>query len=226
MIGQKFENRKNGRVATIVKFDEKAKSCVLTYDDGNGGTTVSTATLMKSWKRLQADVETAVETAVATEEEVASDGTPYKEIAKEIVKDGKKAKSKAVKEKKQRVKKEKAPDFDSQELRKYVIDYCKDSLKATITERKKSDGSTMNKVALKINNHMFATMSWSKKIVSVNVRSCVKGSEAPTKMFENTIFGAHYIVSEDTDTVRSMIVELLSKAVEDQVNRKSKKEDK
>ena len=24
MIGQKFENRKNGRVATIVKFDEKA----------------------------------------------------------------------------------------------------------------------------------------------------------------------------------------------------------
>ena len=121
MVGQKYQNVKKGatnfgRIATVDRFDKVAKTVVLLYDDGNGGTKVSLATLNSAWKRVQEEEQEPVETMVNVEsdtakksEEVCGDGTPYTQVMKEIVKGAeKKAKvAKKEKEKKEKVKKEK-----------------------------------------------------------------------------------------------------------------------
>lgn len=126
-LNQKFQNRKNGRIAHVERLDEKAKTVILMYDDEKGGYSqnMTFITLGKSYKRVEDEVvEPATEEANAIvndfeqSEEVASDGTPYAEVMEEIQHDEvvaveqtkekkqKKEKKAAEKPKKERKKKE------------------------------------------------------------------------------------------------------------------------
>lgn len=127
-LNERFENRKNKKVAFVVRHDEKAKTVILQYEeDGKPVGPMTYSTLSKSWKKLAAEPEKVVEEVKEeSTEEVAGDGTPYAEVMGEIVagaeekaKEKKKEKKeKAPKQKKEKVekpKKEKAPKVSVEE---------------------------------------------------------------------------------------------------------------
>ena len=105
MLGRKFKNNREGskdygRIATVVRYDDTAKSCVLQFDDGNGAVPLSTSTLKRWWKKVEVEestesvsnVDTPVieqENKVVDPDNTASDGTSYSEVLAEIIHDEK-----------------------------------------------------------------------------------------------------------------------------------------
>lgn len=120
MAAERFINKKNGRVATVERRDEKCGTVILMYEDGQGGTTVTTATLKRWWKKVQEEEVEAAEPVVNTEsnEDVCGDGTPYTQVMKEIVKGAeKKAKAaKAAKAESKKATKKKEPKEKKERL--------------------------------------------------------------------------------------------------------------
>lgn len=127
----KYENKKNGKIATLESTNEKFKTVVLVFEDGTT-TTISIATLKRWWKAIPEEETTEqeskqeaskyVEASAAitkelnknnskslaemveaqTDEDVAGDGTPLVEVGKEIAKQAKE-KAKKAKEKSKKV---------------------------------------------------------------------------------------------------------------------------
>ena len=142
-MNQKYENRKadkdgNHKVASVVRIDDKAKTCILQSDDGKAYGPMTFSTLTKSWKKLEAEVvEEVKEEAVAepevVEEEKLADGTTYKQAMADILHDEKIAIEKAQKAKKE--KKEKAPKAEKPKKEK-VAKPKKESAPKMSTEAK------------------------------------------------------------------------------------------
>lgn len=118
----KYENKKNGKIATLESTNEKFKTVVLVFEDGTT-TTISISTLKRWWKEIPEE-ETIEQDApeslkevvdaqadfnvindfenndvyIEVREDVAGDGTPLAEVGKEIAEQAKE-KAKKAKEK-------------------------------------------------------------------------------------------------------------------------------
>ena len=98
---RRFQNKQNGRIVTLIEEQTKAGQLTavsVQYEDDGKQTGFSASTWHRWWKEIE-PVE---------DEDVAGDGTPYKEVMAEILQDEKKAaekKQKKAKEKKVPVKK-------------------------------------------------------------------------------------------------------------------------
>lgn len=82
----KYENKKNGMVATFISEDEVRGTTKLEYEDGKSFD-VSNSTLKRWWKKIE------------DEQEVAGDGTPLEEVGKEIAQQAKEKAEQASKKK-------------------------------------------------------------------------------------------------------------------------------
>lgn len=139
----KYVNKRNGKVASQAQFNEKTKTWIMDYEDGTN-TTVSSSTLKRWWKPVEeevvedpADVEVQevmrqkkelgiecpeidpakVEIKVI-DPDVAGDGTPLKEVGKQIFEQAEKKaeKAKAERQANERKKSAKAEKISVPEL--------------------------------------------------------------------------------------------------------------
>lgn len=96
-MNKKYKNKKNGNIATLIAEDEKCKTVTLEYQDGKT-TVVTTSTLKRWWKEVENELVPMPGTEDPDwgkkhwgneEEEKAGDGTPLKEVGKEIAEQAK-----------------------------------------------------------------------------------------------------------------------------------------
>ena len=83
----KYQNVKNGQIGTVIENNEKFKTITLELEDGSTKV-LSTSTVKRWWKVIQ-------------EEDISGDGTPYKQVMKEIIADEKKHVKEVMKQKKE-----------------------------------------------------------------------------------------------------------------------------
>lgn len=89
IMNKKYENKRNGNIATLIAENEKCKTATLEYEDGKT-TVVTTSTLKRWWKEVENELVPMPGTEdpdSGNEEEKAGDGTPYKQVMQEIIKD-------------------------------------------------------------------------------------------------------------------------------------------
>ncbi len=106
-----YQNKKNNRFATVIEENPKFNTVLLQFEDDKSTTSITTSTLKRWWKKIEApevvepvmDLDNPIteneakelgridgEKALELEEdEVAGDGTPYKEVMQQIIHDGK-----------------------------------------------------------------------------------------------------------------------------------------
>ena len=90
IMNKKYENKKNGNIATLIAEIENCKTVTLEYEDGKT-TVVTTSTLKRWWKEVENELVPMPGTEDPdlgnVEQEKAGDSTPYKQIMQEIIKD-------------------------------------------------------------------------------------------------------------------------------------------
>lgn len=89
-MNKKYENKRNGNIATLIAENEKCKTVTLEYEDGKT-TVVTTSTLKRWWKEVENELVPIPDTEDPdlgdAEQEKAGDGTPYKQVMQEIIQD-------------------------------------------------------------------------------------------------------------------------------------------
>lgn len=89
-MNKKYENKRNGNIATLIAENEKCKTATLEYEDGKT-TVVTTSTLKRWWKEVENKSVPMPDTEDPdcgnAKEEKAGDGTPYKRVIKRIILD-------------------------------------------------------------------------------------------------------------------------------------------
>lgn len=83
----KYQNVKNGQIGTVVDENKKFKTVTLEMEDGTSRS-YSLSTIKRWWKEVP-------------DEELAGDGTPYKQVLKEIIQDEEKHVKEVMKQKKE-----------------------------------------------------------------------------------------------------------------------------
>ena len=95
IMNKKYENKRNGNIATLIAENEKCKTATLEYEDGKT-TVVTTSTLKRWWKEVEnksvpipdtEDPDCGKKHWGNEEKEKAGDGTPYKRVIKRIILD-------------------------------------------------------------------------------------------------------------------------------------------
>ena len=220
----KYINSSNGKVAELIEVNEKTGTVTLEYVDTKKPTGISPSTFKRWWKKVEEDEVQEQKELVPMpgadklaelKEEVCGDGTPLAEVGKEIAAQAKE-KAKAAKPKKE--KKPKTPAFESKDLRTYISKHVAKMKNTASVDRHRKDGSDMNKTAFKVGGHMFATMTFSRTNVTINVKSGVSVKGLNPSKTAQSFFGSKYIFTEDTDKVRELIAALLDAAYADRVN--------
>lgn len=233
----KYQNKRNGKVASLISEDSKFKTVLLEYEDGST-VSVSQSTLKRWWKQLSAEAtnpedipndqyvaevmeqkkELGIECPPITEveivsEEKAGDGTLLTEVDKEIAKQAKE-KAKAAKVKK--ASKEHKSAVDVTPIRDYVLDKVKE-LGGTVFV----PANGMNLWSFKVDNKGFARFAFSKNRVTIHCRSKAVNLE-PDKVV-NHMYDYEY---HFTELNKKKIDQLLVDSINYQKNKKSKKEEK
>ena len=226
-LNQKFQNRKNGRIAHVERLDEKAKTVILMYDDEKGGYSqnMTFITLGKSYKRVDDEVvesATAEANAIANDfeqsEETAGDGTPYAEVMTEIKHDEAVA-VEQTKEKKQKKEKKVAdkPKKEKKERKKHVKNDAVDDIVKYIiecTEKMGGEIGVPRKESMKFralrkskNGKQFCKLVWSGK--SVKLASRVELSDHGSRNI-NYQLPYLYEFTEFTDETKLKICDVLT----------------
>lgn len=95
IMNKKYENKRNGNIATLIAENEKCKTATLEYEDGKT-TVVTTSTLKRWWKEVEnelvpipntEDLDCGKKHCGNEEKEKAGEGTPYKRVIKRIILD-------------------------------------------------------------------------------------------------------------------------------------------
>lgn len=102
----KYQNTKNGQVATVIEHDDVRKTTMLELEDGMTKV-LSDTTVKRWWKEVKEEPELVPMPGTEGNwgekhygEELAGDGTSYKQVMQEIIEDGKKHVEEVMKQKK------------------------------------------------------------------------------------------------------------------------------
>ena len=246
----KYQNKRNGKVATVIDQDERG---VLTLQYEDGSTQQITESTRKRWfkpvledqnsvdeaakyvqisqsvtKELNKDNSKSLQEMVdqQADEDTCADGTPYSEVGKEIAEQ---AKEKAEVQKSKKPKKVKSHRVSNPEVAQIVA-----YIEAKVTELggKIFTPDKAPKVRLfKVNDHMFARINISGSHVSLCCRSCAVDLDdlgcLPDKT-QNHMFDAIYIFEDLTKTtlIDSIIDQSFGYQKEKNTLKKTKKEEK
>lgn len=227
-LNQKFQNRKNGRIAHVERLDEKAKTVILMYDDEKGGYSqnMTFITLGKSYKRVEDEVTVEPATKEANDiardfeqsGEVAGDGTPYAEVMAEIKHDEAVA-VEQTKEKKQKKEKKAAdkPKKEKKERKKRVKNDTVDSIVAFIidcTEKMGGESGVPREEAMMFralrkskNGRQFCKLMWSGK--SAKLFSKIKLESYPSRVINYQLPNVYEFYDCSAET-KNAIKELLT----------------
>lgn len=237
-------NRDTGRRAAVVE-EETPKFKVLTvhFLDDDSEQQYSSSTIKRYWKKTEEFAEV---------EDKAGDGTPYKQIMKEILQDEKKAtakkeaskyvdagkkitkelnknNSKSLQEmvdvqakKPKKEKKSKRATFDSTALQEYAIKVL-NSLGGDYVQRKQDNGAKdMAQKAFRAGGKMFMHMCYPRYNLYFNTRGVDTDTFVPDAELTG-FYSVRYIFNEDTKETRAKIKQLITQAYKAQLAKNNKK---
>lgn len=223
-----YQNKRNNRIAVIIEENSKFNTVLLQFEDDNSTTSITTSTLKRWWRKIEAPevVEPAIDldNPVAEEEdEVAGDGTPYKEVMQEILQDEKiakskeKSKGKAKADKKERRRRE--PEAYAIEAVEYVYDVVKsfgDEIFVPATDIKMR--------SFKVGGHIYCKFNYSNSSITVAVRglSIPKKFTSPDKVVNHLFDSQYQFTSALTDTDKQLIADILRNARDYRISKNNK----
>jgi hypothetical protein len=220
----KYENRKNGRIATVIREDTKYAAMELQYDDDGKMQRIAMSTLKRWWKKVEETEQESVKEPVQEQEtEIAKDevetvidketnltDNDYKEIGKEIVEQ---AKEKSVKVKKEREPKKENPYI--QEILSYIYQRSEKLGGVVWTPSKDIKMRT-----IKVDNHNCIKINYSNKSVNVAVRNCVISNlNIQPHNTVNHMFGSVFVVTELNSDTKELINNLIKVSVDYQIQK-------
>lgn len=215
-----YQNKRNNRIAVVIEENQKFNTILLQFTDDNSTTSITTSTLKRWWRKIEAPE--AVE-PVIEEDEVAGDGTPYKEVMQEIIQDEEVAKSKekskgkAKADKKERRRRE--PEAYAVEAVEYVYKVVKsfgDEIFVPATDIKMR--------TFKVGGHMYCKFNYSNTSITVAVRgaSIPENFTAPNKTVNHLFDSVYQFTSVLTDTDRQLIADILRNARDYRISKNNK----
>lgn len=240
-----YQNKRNNRIAAVVEENSKFNTVLLQFEDDKSTTSITTSTLKRWWRKIEApevvepvidlnnpiteeeaqklgriDGEKALE---LEEDEVAGDGTPYKEVMQEILQDEKVAKSR--KDSKKKVKADKKerrrrePEAYAIEAVEYVYDVVKsfgDEIFVPATDIKMR--------SFKVGGHMYCKFNYSNSSITIAVRglSIPKKFTSPNKVVNHLFDSQYQFTSALTDTDKQLIADILRNARDYRISQNNK----
>jgi hypothetical protein len=208
----KYENRRNGKVATLISRDDKFKTVMMEYEDGTTQP-ITEATLKRWWKKVENEPEVVVkeETMETEQEATMTEVDAVENVVQEVVEQ--------VKEKPVRVKKTKEPKQENphiQEILDYIYNISQEFGGIVWTPAKDIKMRT-----IKVGGHNCIKLNYSGKSVIIGVRPCVVQGQ-PDKTI-NHMFGALYTITELTDETKELISNLTKVSLDYQIRKNTSK---
>lgn len=205
-----YQNKRNNRIAVVIEENQKFNTILLQFTDDESTTSITTSTLKRWWRKIEAPE--AVE-PVIEEDEVAGDGTPYKEVMQEIIQDEEVAKSKekskgkAKADKKERRRRE--PEAYAVEAVEYVYNVVK-----TFGDEIFVPATDIKMRTFKVGGHMYCKFNYSNTSITIAVRgaSIPENFTAPNKTVNHLFDSLYQFTSALTDADRQLIADILRNA--------------
>lgn len=243
---QVYEHRDSKRQAIITEDNSQTKfrTMKLLFLDDMKEKEFSTSTIKRWWKKtenifeysekkdddyvqevmqqkkdLGIEVPPITEVEILNEEEVAGDGTPYKQVITEILQD----EQKLAQEKK--VSKGKKAVFDSTSLQEYAIQVLTE-LGGDYKQRVQNNGAKdMAQKAFRVGGKMFMHMCYPRYNLYFNTRG-VNTEEFPPDAELTGFYSVRYIFTEDNKQTRDKIKKIITQAYNTQLTKNNSKKGK
>lgn len=215
-----YQNKRNNRIAVVIEENQKFNTILLQFTDDNSTTSITTSTLKRWWRKIEAPE--AVE-PVIEEDEVAGDGTSYKEVMQEIIQDEEvanskeKSKGKAKADKKERRRRE--PEAYAVEAVEYVYNVVKSFGDEIFVPAK-----DIKMRSFKVGGHIYCKFNYSNTSITVAVRgvSIPENFTAPKKTVNHLFDSLYQFTSALTDTDRQLIADILRNARDYRISKNNK----
>lgn len=199
-MNKKYENKRNGNIATLIAENEKCKTATLEYEDGKT-TVVTTSTLKRWWKEVENELVPMPDTEDLdcgnVKKEKVGDDTPYKQVMQEIIQDEDQYVKEVMKQKKELgievppidptkveivsitgslSKKQKEAKKSSTYKKKEIPDYIKEAMDyvfGLVTEKEDEifvPANGMNMRSFKVGGHMYTKFDFNCTAITIAVK--------------------------------------------------------